>query len=148
IRARNSIKWTQTLSTVLLGLRSALRGDTNYTIAQMVYGLPIRLPGEFFEKSKSILDTDTFAKELQKQTELLKPLDTRRRPQKNFVHKDLHTCTHVFIPIDRVRKPLEPPYDGPLPVVKRHDCSSYFAVTIKGKDINCRQIKTSIFAVN
>ncbi|GBN48950.1 Retrovirus-related Pol polyprotein from transposon 412 [Araneus ventricosus] len=50
IRARNSIKWTQTLSTVLLGLRSALRADTNYTIAQMVYGQPIRLPGEFFEK--------------------------------------------------------------------------------------------------
>ncbi|GBM00450.1 Transposon Ty3-I Gag-Pol polyprotein [Araneus ventricosus] len=134
IRAHNSIKWTQTLSTVLLGLRSALRGDTNYTIAQMVYGQPIRLPGEFFEKSKSILDTDTFAKELQKQTELLKPLDTRRRPQKNFVHKDLHTCTHVFIRIDRVRKSLEPPYDGPFPVVKRHD--KYFTVTIKGKDIN------------
>ncbi|GBN77053.1 Retrovirus-related Pol polyprotein from transposon 412 [Araneus ventricosus] len=97
IRAHNSIKWTQTLSTVLLGLRSALRGDTNYTIAQMVYG-PIRLPGEFFEKPK-----------------------------------DLHTCTHVFIRIDRVRKSLEPPYDGPFPVVKRHD--KYFTVTIKGKDI-------------
>ncbi|GBO27474.1 Transposon Ty3-I Gag-Pol polyprotein [Araneus ventricosus] len=135
IRAHDSIKWTQTLSTVLLGLRSALRGDTNYTIAQMVYGQPIRLPGEFFEKPKSILDTDTFAKELQKQMELLKPLDIRRHPsQKIFVHKDLHTCTHVSIRIDRVRKPLEPPYDGPFPVVKRHD--KYFAVTIKGKDIN------------
>ncbi|GBN74900.1 hypothetical protein AVEN_172384-1 [Araneus ventricosus] len=136
IRAHNSIKWTQTLSTVLLGLRSALLGDTNYTIAQMVYGQPIRLPGEFFAKPKSILDTDTFAKELQKQMELLKPLDTRRHPsQKIFVHKDLHTCTHVFIRIDRVRKPLEPPYDGPFAVVKRHD--KYFAVTIKDtKEVN------------
>ncbi|GBM51893.1 Retrovirus-related Pol polyprotein from transposon 412 [Araneus ventricosus] len=134
IRAHNSIKWTQTLSTVLLGLRSALSGGTNYTIAQMVYGQPIKLPGEFFENSKSILDTDTFAKELQKQMQLLKPLDTRRHhSQKIFVHKDLHTCTHVFIRIDRVRKSLEPPYDGPFPVVKRHD--KYFTVTIKGKDI-------------
>ncbi|GBM90363.1 hypothetical protein AVEN_176470-1 [Araneus ventricosus] len=67
--------------------------------------------------------------------ELLKPLDTRRRPsQKIFVQKDLHTCTHVFIRIDRVRKPLEPPYDRPFTVVKRHD--KYFAVTIKGKDVN------------
>ncbi|GBN42743.1 hypothetical protein AVEN_245682-2 [Araneus ventricosus] len=67
--------------------------------------------------------------------ELLKPLDTRRHPsQKIFVHKDLHTCTHVFIRIDRVRKPLEPPCDGPFPVVKRHD--KYFVVTIKSKDIN------------
>ncbi|GBL72184.1 hypothetical protein AVEN_115169-1 [Araneus ventricosus] len=123
------------LITVLLGLRSALRSDTNYTIAEMVYERPIRLPGESFEKPKSILDTDTFAKELQNQMELLKPLDTRRRPsQKIFVHKDLHTCTHVFIRIDGVRKPLEPPYDGPLPVVRRHD--KYFTVIIKGKDIN------------
>ncbi|GBO03279.1 hypothetical protein AVEN_182293-1 [Araneus ventricosus] len=101
----------------------------------MVYGQSIRLPGECFEKPKIILDTDTFAKELQKQMLLLKPLDTRRHPsQKIFVHKDLHTCTHVFIRIHRVRKPLEPPYDGPFPVVKRRD--KYFAVTIKGKAIN------------
>ncbi|GBN71898.1 Retrovirus-related Pol polyprotein from transposon opus [Araneus ventricosus] len=45
IRAQNSIEWTQTSSTVLLGLRSALRRDTNYTIAQMVYGQPIKLSG-------------------------------------------------------------------------------------------------------
>ncbi|GBO07007.1 Retrovirus-related Pol polyprotein from transposon 412 [Araneus ventricosus] len=135
IRAHYSIKLTQTLSKVLLGLRSALRDDTNYTIAQMVYGQPNRLPGEFFEKQKSILYTDTFAKELRKQMELLKPLDTRRHPSKKiFVHKDLYTCTHVFIRINRVRKPLEPPYDGPFSVVRRHD--KYFAVTIKGKDIN------------
>ncbi|GBL57103.1 hypothetical protein AVEN_89872-1 [Araneus ventricosus] len=93
IRAHNSIKWTQTLSTVLLGLRSALRGDTNYTISQMAYG-----PGEFFEKPNSIVGTDTFAKELQKQMGLLKSLDSRRHSsQKIFVHKDLYTCTHVFI---------------------------------------------------
>ncbi|GBM48021.1 hypothetical protein AVEN_34352-1 [Araneus ventricosus] len=47
---------------------------------------------------------------------------------------ELHTCTHVFIRIDRVRKPLESPYCGPFPVAKRH--KKYFAVTIKGKDIN------------
>ncbi|GBN35451.1 Transposon Tf2-9 polyprotein [Araneus ventricosus] len=39
IRGHNSIKWTQTLSTVLLGLRSALHSDTNYTNAQMVITL-------------------------------------------------------------------------------------------------------------
>ncbi|GFW23107.1 transposon Tf2-9 polyprotein [Trichonephila clavipes] len=64
IRARNSVKWTQTLPAVLLGLRSALRSDTNYTIAQMVYGQTIRLPGEYFEKPKNVLDLDTFAEEL------------------------------------------------------------------------------------
>ncbi|GFX24852.1 transposon Tf2-9 polyprotein [Trichonephila clavipes] len=105
IRAHNSVKWTQTLPTVLLGLRSALRSDTNYTIAQMVYGQTIRLPGEFFEKPKNVLDLDTFAEEFQKQMDQLQPLRTRRQPsQKHFVHKDLHNSTHVFIRVDRVKK--------------------------------------------
>ncbi|GFT18448.1 retrovirus-related Pol polyprotein from transposon opus [Trichonephila clavipes] len=47
IKAHNNIKWTETLPTILLGLRTALRPDTNHTIAQMVYGSNIRLPGEF-----------------------------------------------------------------------------------------------------
>ncbi|GFT73745.1 pro-Pol polyprotein [Trichonephila clavipes] len=47
IKAHNNIKWTETLPTILLGLRTARRPDTNHTIAQMVYGSNIRLPGEF-----------------------------------------------------------------------------------------------------
>ncbi|GBN26007.1 hypothetical protein AVEN_141621-1 [Araneus ventricosus] len=81
IRAHNSVKCPQNLSTVLLGLRSASRGDTNYTIAQMVYGQPIRLPWEFFEKPKSILDADTFTKELQNTNGTVK---TTRYSQTSF----------------------------------------------------------------
>ncbi|GFW35741.1 transposon Tf2-9 polyprotein [Trichonephila clavipes] len=101
----------------------------------MVYGQTIRLPGEFFEKPKNVLDLDTFAEELQKQMDQLQQLKTRRQPsQKYFVHKDLHNSTHVFIRVDRVKKALEPPYDGRFPVAKRYD--KYFTVKIKGKDIN------------
>ncbi|GFW42862.1 transposon Tf2-6 polyprotein [Trichonephila clavipes] len=39
IKAHNNIKWTDTLPTILLGLRTALRPDTNHTIAQMVLWL-------------------------------------------------------------------------------------------------------------
>ncbi|GBM75207.1 Transposon Tf2-6 polyprotein [Araneus ventricosus] len=48
----------------------------------------------------------------------------------------IRTCilVHVFIRFDGVRKPLEPPYDGSFPVLRRHEMHS--AVTIKGKDIN------------
>ncbi|GFX77072.1 transposon Tf2-9 polyprotein [Trichonephila clavipes] len=77
IRAHNSVKWTQILPTLLLGLRSALRSDTNYTIAQMVYGQTIRLPGEFFEKLKNIFHTDTLVEELQKQMDQLQTMKTR-----------------------------------------------------------------------
>ncbi|GFX90034.1 retrovirus-related Pol polyprotein from transposon opus [Trichonephila clavipes] len=49
IKAHNNIRWTESLPTVLLGLRAAIRPDISYTIAQMVYGTSIKLPGEFFD---------------------------------------------------------------------------------------------------
>ncbi|GFY07662.1 hypothetical protein TNCV_4095321 [Trichonephila clavipes] len=39
IKAHNNIRWTESLPTVLLGLRAAIRPDISYTIAQMVYEL-------------------------------------------------------------------------------------------------------------
>lgn len=49
IKAHNNAQWTESIPTVLLGLRSALRCDTNHTMAEMVYGTNIKLPGEFFD---------------------------------------------------------------------------------------------------
>ncbi|GFY21826.1 hypothetical protein TNCV_1169701 [Trichonephila clavipes] len=115
IRAHNNIKWTETLPTILLGLRTALRPDTNHTIAQMVYGSNIRLPGEFFNPPSIQIDPETFVTTLQTFMDELKP--TKPSPPKNqkiFVHKDLKSCTHVFVRVDCVRKALEPPYDGPF----------------------------------
>ncbi|GFT40028.1 hypothetical protein TNCV_12601 [Trichonephila clavipes] len=113
IKAHNNIKWTETLPTILLGLRTALRPDTNHTIAQMVYGSNIRLPGEFFNPPSIQIDPETFVTTLQTFMDDLKP--TKSSPPKNqkiFVHKDLKSCTHVFVRVDRVRKALEPPYDA------------------------------------
>ncbi|XP_055936779.1 uncharacterized protein LOC129966381 [Argiope bruennichi] len=101
----------------------------------MVYGQPIKLPGKFFEKPKNSWDTDTFEKDQQKQMQQLKPLESRRKSSKSvFIHKDLGRSTHVFIRIDRIRKPLEPPYNEPFLIVKRPD--KYFNVKNKGKDTN------------
>ncbi|GFV79943.1 retrovirus-related Pol polyprotein from transposon opus [Trichonephila clavipes] len=60
IKAHNNIKWTETLPTILLGLRTALRPDTNHTVAQMVYGSNIRLPGEFFNPPSIQIVPETF----------------------------------------------------------------------------------------
>ncbi|GFU58656.1 transposon Ty3-G Gag-Pol polyprotein [Trichonephila clavipes] len=40
----------------------------------------------------------------------------------------------LFKEIDRVRKALEPPYDGPFPVKERYE--KYFTLTIKNKPVN------------
>ncbi|GFS89334.1 transposon Ty3-I Gag-Pol polyprotein [Nephila pilipes] len=101
----------------------------------MVYGKSLRLPGEFFQEPKTKLDPDTFTSELRKQMEKLKPVKNRcKRKQNIFFLKDLKLCSHVFVRVDRVKKALESPYEGPFPVVARND--KYYTLKIKGKDIN------------
>lgn len=135
LKSHNTVKWTDALPTVLLGMRTAIREDKKFSISQMVYGTNIKVPGEFFEKSSKVLDQNSFTNNLQKTMNDLRP--RRRSPVSNehvFIHKDLSFCTHVFIRVDRVKKPLEPSYEGPYAVVSRFD--KYFTVLCKGKNIN------------
>ncbi|XP_076298577.1 uncharacterized protein LOC143217822 [Lasioglossum baleicum] len=135
IKAHGNNKWTETLPTVLLGLRAALREDTNHSVAQMVYGTNIRLPGEFFGQSKHEAELESFVSKLQSHMDLLKPIKSQRATkQKVFIHKDLKFCSHIFLGVDRIKKPLEPAYDGPFLVSQRHD--KYFTIVIKGKEVN------------
>lgn len=135
VRAHNSVKWSETLPTILLGIRASLRDDTNCSIAEMVYGKSLKLPGEFFQEPKTRLEPGTFTSELRKQMNKLKPIKSQcKRKQTLFFHKDLDSCSHVFIRVDRVKKALESPYEGPFPVISRND--KYYTVRIKEKDIN------------
>ncbi|GFS92492.1 transposon Tf2-9 polyprotein [Trichonephila clavipes] len=120
MKAHNNIRWTESLPTVLLGLRAAIRPDISYTIAQMVYGTSIKLPGEFFDPPTINMDPQNFVAKLQQHMAELKPLKSpSNRKQNIFVHKDLKSCSHVFLRIDRVKKALEPPYEGPYTVQKK-----------------------------
>ncbi|GFY16287.1 hypothetical protein TNCV_2349321 [Trichonephila clavipes] len=59
-----------------------------------------------------------------------KPTRSRGK-QTIFVHNELHKCTHMFVRRDSVRRPLQVPYDGPCPVIKRSD--KFYKVSIHGK---------------
>jgi cleavage and polyadenylation specificity factor subunit 1 len=48
IKAHYPQQWTKCLSTVLFGLRTTVRENSNYSIAEMLYGKPLRLPSDFF----------------------------------------------------------------------------------------------------
>lgn len=136
IRAHTNPRWTDVLPTVLLGMRAAIRDDDKYSIAEFLYGTPIRLPGEFLQLPTTTLpDSDSFITQLRQDIEHIKPKQKRahRSPHPIFIHNNLKTSSHVFIRNDRVRKSLEPPYEGPFAVLKRDE--KYFTIKIKGKEV-------------
>lgn len=135
IRAHKSARWTEVIPTVLLGLRAALKEGKQHTIAQMVYGKTIKLPGEFFDQPRVKCNEEAFTSQLQRHMDLVKPMPVELKTRQSiFVHKDLKSCSHVFVRIDRVRKPLEPTYDGPYEVLSRN--SKFYSLRIKGNPSN------------
>ncbi|GFY41571.1 retrovirus-related Pol polyprotein from transposon 412 [Trichonephila inaurata madagascariensis] len=80
----------------------------------MIYGAPIRLPGEFLCPSKSSADPVTFVGRLRESMKRLSPSTTQHHGQHTiFVSKDSATCNHVFLRTESLRKGLQPPYEGP-----------------------------------
>jgi transposase InsO family protein len=117
-------RWTEALPVILLGLRNSLKEDIRATPAEMVYGTTLRLPGEFFADATSRpdehYDPSSYICRLRDHIKAVIPVPTSAHHKtKMFVPKAFETCTHVFVRIDRVRKSLEPPYEGPFPVMKK-----------------------------
>ncbi|XP_035212963.1 uncharacterized protein LOC118186903 [Stegodyphus dumicola] len=118
-----------------MDLRAALHEDCKYTIAEMVYGK--KLPGEIFEGSNMPISNDNFVSNLRNQMALLKPYQSKSKSkckQKIFIPKYLYTCSHVFLRLDRVKKPLAPPYEGPFLVLQR--TPKYFNLSIKNRQVS------------
>nr|VZH99086.1 unnamed protein product [Spirometra erinaceieuropaei] len=110
------------LPLVLLGIRSSVKEDIQCTAAELVYGTPLRLPGEFVQPSTTNTNiTSTFVQQLKQRMAQLRPTPTRLTSKHVFVHEDLKSAPFVFVRHDAVRQPLCPPYDGPYKVVQRKD---------------------------
>ncbi|KAL7287766.1 hypothetical protein TKK_0018147 [Trichogramma kaykai] len=116
---------------VMLGLRNTFKDEIQASPAEMVYGTTLRLPGDFCAPSTPITEKSTFVRKLRHLFREIKPVPTSRHSSKKpFVFKDLASCTHVFRRIDRLHKPLEPPYSGPHRIIKRIDIVNNFALTL------------------
>lgn len=114
-------RWTETLPWVLLGVRSAFKEDLQASSAELVYGEPLRLPGEFFEPTVSgTTDISDFSARLRSFAEKLRPIPASRHGKARvFIYKELETCDHVFLRDDTSRGSLTPAYSGPHKVVSR-----------------------------
>ena len=99
------------LPLALLGIRTTLKEDLKCTAADLVCGTSLRLPGEFFvPQTIANPDPASYVTHLLDNQRTLVVIWTTLSAQP-------HMC------YDAVRKPLQPPYDGPYCVLNRSDCS-------------------------
>jgi hypothetical protein len=114
--------WTEALPLVLLGIRTAFKEDLQASVAELVYGEPLRIPGELLAPSAEPVDPAQLTADLRQHMARLRPVPAARHTSPaTFVHSALDKCTHVFLRQDATRRALEPPYSGPYKVLSRRD---------------------------
>jgi hypothetical protein len=127
-------RWTDALPLVLLGLRTAFKPDLQASVAELVYGEPLRIPGELLAASTTTENPAELITQLRRHFEQLRPVPAARHASPAvFVHKDLAHSTHVFLRQDAVRRPLEPPYSGPYKVLDRTEKT--LNITMNGRPV-------------
>ncbi len=136
-------KEVSTLTLILLGIRTTHKVDLQCTSAEIVFGTTLRLPGELITISEDnkLSDPSDFVDKLKLQMGKLQPALTRPSVIKTNFPKDLHNCSHVWVRVDAVRKPLQPPYKGPFKVIERKD--QYFDVNGKPDSVSSDRVKVA-----
>ena len=121
LRARLSTpNWLDELPWVLLGIRTAPKEDLHCSSAELVYGTPLTVPGDFVATSQVQQDSTTILPHLCELVKKFKPVPTTRHGRsKTLLPKDLQRTEYVFIRCDAHRTPLQRPYEGPFHVLER-----------------------------
>ncbi|XP_060808829.1 uncharacterized protein LOC132903782 [Amyelois transitella] len=148
IKCHATSNWTEVLPLVLLGIRSAWKEDIHASAADLVYGEPLRLPGEFLAPTSSdIIDYTDFVARLRLHMAKLSPQPTSRHGDKPFyIPKALETADYVFLRQDGYRHPLESPYTGPHKVLERGTKTFRIAVHGHNTTVTINRLKPAYVA--
>ncbi|XP_043483452.1 uncharacterized protein LOC122511944 [Leptopilina heterotoma] len=88
-----------------------------------------------------------FLEEFREHMRNVKPIPVEHRHKREiFVHKNIYTCSHVFIRQSMIKKSLEPPYSGAHKVINRTS-DRVFEVEVNGlkKQISVENLKPAYF---
>ena len=137
LKARlDSPNWSRQLPWVLLGLRSTPKDDLGSSVAELVYGSTLTLPGDFVIPAETGDADESFLRRLRHEVAELRPTPTSRHgTAPSFVPRDLSTAEFVFVRRDGHSGPLQRPYDGPFKVISRGDTSFTLHFGDRGEDV-------------
>ena len=106
--------WVDALSCVLLGTRSTHKENFKCSSAELVYGTPLKVPGDIsFPSTYTSSSDNLFLPWLKEKIAVYQPQQMSRHSKNTAsVPKSLSTCDFVFVRPDAYRPPLVQSYDG------------------------------------
>jgi transposase InsO family protein len=124
--------WSDELPWVLLGIRTAPKEDLATSSAELVYGTPLTVPGDFVSPPLQQLNPAAVLPQLRQKVGNLKPVPTSQHGQPaSSVPSSLADSQFVFLRRDSHRTPLQRPYEGPYHVLQHGDKT--FTLDMGGK---------------
>ena len=135
LRARLSDpNWMQELPWVLLGIRTMPKAELGCSSAEIVFGAPLTVPGDFIPSCRRTQsDVTRHLRQLREQVRSLVPVPTSQHGAvSTSVPCNLQQAKYVFIHHDAHRTPLQRPYEGPFKVIQPGPKT--FIVDIGGKN--------------
>ncbi|BHF77875.1 hypothetical protein SprV_0602098500 [Sparganum proliferum] len=116
-------RWSDDLPLGLLLLRSTLKADIGCTAADLFYGTSLRLSGELVSPSNMLtfFEPCSYVEQLRSAMRNLRATSPPASPANSFIPPNLDKRDFALVRHDAVRRPLQPPYDGPYKVLRRSD---------------------------
>ena len=124
LRARltGRANWLDELPWVMLGIRTTPKEDLGASSAELVYGAPLTVPGDFLANPDATPHPSAQLQQLRDTVRNIVPTPTSQHGRQAFsVPADLRTSKFVFLRRDAHKTPLQKPYEGPYRVVDRGD---------------------------
>ena len=104
---------------MLLGIRTAPKEDLECSSAELVYGTPLTVPGDFIYSHSMCCDSKFQLQHLRDQVRSLAPIPTSQHGAVPVsLPRDLQQAKFVFIRRDAHRTPFQRPYEGPYKVLQ------------------------------
>ena len=113
--------WMDELPWVMLGLRTAPKEDLGASVAEMVYGAPLTVPGTFVGPASSTEAAEHLQRMRQVAGRLVPAPDAWHGVPGSSREKSLEDAEFVFVRRDAAHGPLQTPYTGPYRVLERAD---------------------------
>lgn len=88
IMCHGTDKWVDILPTVLLGLRTSYKQESNCSVAEMLYGTTLRLSGEFFVEEDMTSDLQIFVEKFREDMRKVRAIPTNHHMKRSsFIFK-------------------------------------------------------------